>query len=63
MSRDQAKTSAFPSHGHRHRITNVADVPYKSIFAWVLEDAERFAKPFGYEHSQGAVIWAKVRGG
>ena len=50
----------FRSHIRRHRVTNVADVPYKNIFAWVFEDAERFAKPFFYKHSPGAVIWVKV---
>ena len=50
----------FKSHVRRHCVTNVSDVPYKSIFAWVFEDAERFAKPFAYKHSPGAVIWVKV---
>jgi len=50
----------FRSHIRRHRVTNVADVPYKNIFAWVFEDAERFTKPFFYKHSPGAVIWVKV---
>ena len=52
--------ATFNSHVRRHCVGNVADVPYKSIFAWVFEDAERFAKPFVYKHSQGAVIWVKV---
>ena len=52
--------AAFENHIHRHCVTSVADVPYKNIFAWVLEDAERFAKPFVYKHNPGAVIWVKV---
>ena len=48
------------SHVRRHCVANVAGVPYKSIFAWVFEDAERFAKPFVYKHSHGAEIWVKV---
>ena len=52
--------ATFGSHVRRHRVTNVSDVPYKKIFAWVLEDAERYMKPFYYEHNQGAVIWVKV---
>ena len=52
--------ATFNSHVRRHCVRNVADVPYKSIFAWVFEDAEHFAKPFDYRHTQGAVIWVKV---
>ena len=52
--------ATFNSHVRRHCVRNVADVPYKSIFAWVFEDAEHFAKPFDYKHTQGAVIWVKV---
>ena len=52
--------ATFNSHVRRHCVRNVADVPYKSIFAWVFEDAERFTKPFVYKHSPGAVIWVKV---
>jgi hypothetical protein len=52
--------ASFKNHVHRHCVANVADVPYKSIYAWVFEDAERFAKPFVYKHSPGAVIWVKV---
>ena len=50
----------FKNHARRHCVANVADVPYKNIFAWVFEDAERFAKPFFYKHSPGAVSWVKV---
>ena len=35
-------------------------LPYKTPHVWVLEDAERFEKPFEYEHKKGAVIWADV---
>jgi hypothetical protein len=52
--------ATFNSHVRRHCVRNVADVPYKNIFAWVFEDAEHFAKPFDYKHTQGAVIWVKV---
>jgi len=52
--------ATFKRHVRRHCVTNAADVPYKSIFAWAFEDAERFAEPFDYEHSPGAVIWVKV---
>ena len=52
--------STFKRHVRRHCVTNVSDVPYKHIFAWVLEDPERFTKPFVYKHTPGAVIWVRV---
>ena len=52
--------ATFESHFCRHRVANVADVPYKNIFAWVFQDPERFAKPFFYKHSPGAVIWVRT---
>ena len=56
----QVPKATFERHIRRHCVTSLADVPYKSIFAWVLEDAERFTKPFHYKHTPGAVIWVKV---
>jgi len=53
--------AAFGSFFNRHRIPSVEDVPYKNIYAWVFEDAERFATPFGYEHKPGAVSWVRLR--
>ena len=50
----------FPKHYNKHRVSNLKLVPYRSIFAWVLEDAEEFDKPFDYRHKQGAVIWVDV---
>ena len=37
-------------------------VPYKRVFAWVLQDAQRYAQPLHYEHEKGTVIWAKTLG-
>ena len=45
---------------HRHRVPSWAQVKYKSVYAWVLKEAERFERPFKYDHTQGAVIWVKV---
>ena len=44
----------------RHRVPSLKLVPYQRPHAWVFEDAERFDKPFAYEHRQGAVIWVDV---
>ena len=54
--------STFLEHVHRHCVPRLSMVPYKRIFAWVLEDAERFAQPLAYKHRQGAVIWATAWG-
>ena len=52
--------SDFLKHTKHHCVTDMKDVPYKHIFAWVVEQAERFQKPFVYKHRKGAVIWVKV---
>jgi hypothetical protein len=56
--------SSFMKHVSRHCVTSLSDCAevqkYKSIFAWVLEDAERFKSPFVYKHTPGAMSWAKV---
>lgn len=51
--------ATFLQHVHRHCVPRLSMVPYKRVFAWVLEDAERFTPPLTYEHRQGAVIWVK----
>jgi hypothetical protein len=51
----------FKRNVHRHRVAKWSDVPYKRVFAWVLERAERFEKPFAFAHRPGAVVWVKVR--
>lgn len=46
----------------RHQVPRWSMVPYKRVFAWVLQDAQRYAQPLHYKHKQGAVIWAKTWG-
>ena len=46
----------------RHHVPRWSMVPYKRVFAWVLQDAQRYAQPLHYEHEKGAVIWAKTWG-
>ena len=52
----------FEKHRDRHRLTQWSEVGYKKPHAWVVEAAERFGKPFVFEHAQGAVIWVCTRG-
>ena len=54
--------STFLNNFHRHCVPHLSMVPYKRIFAWVLEDAERFTQPLTYKHRQGAVIWTTAWG-
>ena len=56
----QLSREAFNIHRKRHCVPSWGMVPYDTPYAWVLEDAEKFEKPFEYEHKQGAVIWVDV---
>jgi len=58
----QLDKTAFFEHVHLHCVPRLSMVPYKRVFAWVLEDVERFVQPFTYNHRQGAVIWATAWG-
>ena len=51
---------SFQRHYKKHCVPSLSMVPYNTLYAWVLEDAEKFEKPFEYEHKQGAVIWVSV---
>ncbi len=51
---------SFTKHFRHHCVTNLADVMYEKIYAWVLQGAERFEKPTDNEHQHGAAIWVKV---
>ena len=55
--------SQFGKSRCHHCVRYLSEVPYKRMFAWVLNDAERFEKPFMYEHAQGAVIWVRLMRG
>ena len=50
----------FTTQKIHHCVPRLSEVPYKRMFAWVLENAERFQKPFEYEHTPGVVIWVRV---
>ena len=52
--------AAFRKDFCRHRVPSLSMVPYQRPHAWVFKEAERFEKPFAYEHRQGAVIWIDV---
>ena len=51
---------SFQLYYKMHRVPSLTMVPYKTVYAWVFEDAEEFEKPFEYEHKLGAVIWVNV---
>ena len=51
---------SFHEHYSKHCVPRLTMVPYKTVYAWVFEDAEEFEKPFEYEHKQGAVIWVDL---
>ena len=51
---------SFQLYYKKHCVPSLTMVPYKTVYAWVFEDAEEFEKPFEYEHKLGAVIWVNV---
>ena len=51
---------SFQRHYKKHCVPSLSMVPYNTLYAWVLEEAEKFEEPFEYEHKQGAVIWVDV---
>ena len=50
----------FTAQKIHHCVPRLSEVPYKQMFASFLKNAERFEKPFEYEHTPGAVIWVRV---
>ena len=57
----QLNRRKFMKYQHKHQVPNAEMVTYKNIWAWILEDAEPYEMPFDYSHTQGAVIFVKVR--
>ena len=53
-----SRSSFEPAYCH-HCEGSWDDVKYKKPYAWVLEDAERFERPFDYEYKNGAVIFCR----
>ena len=51
---------SFVRNFYQHRVPSLSMVPYHTLYAWVLEDCEKFDKAFNYEHKRGAVIWVDV---
>ena len=56
----QLSAEMFEANAHRHCVDSWRSVTYKGPFVWVLEQAERFEKPFDYEHRPGAVVWVRA---
>ena len=54
------RKKSFGLYYKMHCVPSLTMVPYKTVYAWVFEDAEEFEKPFEYEHKLGAVIWVNV---
>lgn len=41
-------------------LCNREDIPYKNIYAWVLENPIIYKTPIEYKHKQGCVIWVNI---
>ena len=50
----------FIAQKTHHCVPYSSEMPYKRMYAWVLEKAQRFPKLFRFAHAKGAVIWVKV---
>ena len=50
----------FTTQKIHHCVPRSSEMPYKRMYAWVLEKAQRFPKLFRFTHAKGAVIWVKV---
>ena len=50
----------FLGYAQRHHVTKLSDVPYKTIYAWVLSGVQTYKKAFDHQHAMGAVTWVRV---
>ena len=55
-----SKENTFAKTVAKHGVEDLKMVPYDNLFAWVLQDAKRFRKPFSYEHHTGAITWVRL---
>ena len=52
--------SNFSDHSTFHRVEDAGLVDgYSEIWAWIVADAKRYARPVPYQHPQGAVVFIK----
>ena len=51
----------FTKFKKQHCVPSLSNVPYKTIWAWILEDAVAYTTNFDYVHTQGAVIFVRTR--
>ena len=57
----QVSKSMFMKHLSNHHVKSWPALPCKHVYAWVLEQAERYDIPFEYDHQQGAATWVKTQ--
>lgn len=56
----QTPAEQFFNQEDKHCIPTGTPIPYRKIYAWILEDAVRYKYPISYKHPQGAVIWVNT---
>ena len=47
----------------KHLIEDAQNITYKNIYAWVLNDVQKYKTPKKYKHPKGAIIWVKIKNG
>ena len=50
----------FNKHFMKHRVPNLRDVRYATIYAWEMTEPQRFEPPLHYKPHRGAVIWTQL---
>ena len=49
-----------PEHFPKHRINDLKEIQYSTVYAWVLDEAVRYTTPVPYVHPQGAIKWVDL---
>lgn len=52
--------SDFKINYAKHCINTDSELPYKNVYAWVLQNAVLYEKPIPYIHPKGAIIWVNL---
>ncbi|WP_368262909.1 ASCH domain-containing protein [Clostridium disporicum] len=51
----------FNQYRDKHKVTcTYEEIPYKTLYGWVLDNVKVYDKPIPYKHKQGCVIWVNI---
>mmetsp|Transcript_73027 Transcript_73027/g.171223 ORF Transcript_73027/g.171223 Transcript_73027/m.171223 type:complete len:668 (-) Transcript_73027:103-2106(-) len=49
-----------PANAASHCIEDLSCVQYPRVFAWVMDNRQRYAEPLPYKHKVGCITWVKL---